>query len=118
MDKILLSGLEFFGRHGCHAAERELGQRFIVDIEIDANLQQAVSTDDMNDTIDYVEVYKFAKSVIEGPSAFLLEHLAGKIGDFVLRDERASAVRVKITKPHVAIPDALNFLGVEIERRR
>ena len=94
MDKILLSGLQFFGKHGCHPAENELGQMFVIDIEIDADLQRAADSDDLNDTINYVEIYNYAGEVIGGPSAALLEHLAAKIGDFALRDERVMAARV------------------------
>ncbi len=118
MDKILLSGLQFFGKHGCHPAENDLGQMFVVDIEIEADLQAAANSDDLNQTVNYVEIYFFAKEVIEGPSAALLEHLAGKIGDFALQYPLASAARVKIKKPHVAVGGVLDFLGVEIERRR
>ena len=118
MDKILLSGLQFFGTHGCHPAEHDLGQMFVVDIEIDADLQLAAASDDLNDTVNYVEIYGFVKATIEGPRAALLEHLAAKIGDFALRDERVVAARVKIKKPHVAVGGVLDFLGVEIERRK
>ena len=118
MDKILLAGLQFFGRHGCHPAEHDLGQMFVVDIELDADLQLAARTDDLNDTVNYVEIYHEAKRVIEGPRAALLEHLAAQIGDFVLKDPRVVAARVRIKKPHVAVGGVLDFLGVEIERKK
>lgn len=116
MDKILLSGLDFFGKHGCYGPEREAGQRFVVDIEICADLQRASRSDDLADTINYVEVFEFARATIEGESAFLLEHLAGKIGDFVMQYPQTQSVRVRIKKPHVAVRGAFEFLGVEIER--
>ena len=118
MDKILLSGLQFFGRHGCHPAEHDLGQMFVVDIELDADLQRAAASDDLNDTLNYVEIYDYAREIITGPRAALLEHLAAKIGDFALRDERVQVARVRIKKPHVAVGGVLDYLGVEIERRR
>ena len=116
MDKILLSGLQFFGKHGCHPAENDLGQMFVVDIEIDADLRLAAASDDLNDTLNYVAVYFEAKRIIEGPKAALLEHLAAQIGDFCLQDGRAIRARVRIKKPHVAVGGVLDFLGVEIER--
>ena len=118
MDKILLSGLQFFGKHGCYPAENDLGQIFVVDIEIEADLQAAADSDDLNKTVNYVEIYQFAKTIIEGPHAALLEHLAAKIGDFALEYEIVSAARVKIKKPPVAVGGVVDFLGVEIERRR
>ena len=118
MDKILLQGLVFFGRHGCHAAERELGQKFSVDIEMSSDLSPACATDDMNDTVDYVAVYNAAREIIEGESAFLLESLAQRIADFCLSDNRVLDVRVRIRKPHVAMPGALDYLGIEIFREK
>jgi len=118
VDKILLGGLQFFGRHGCHPAENELGQMFVVDIELDCDLQLAAKTDDLNDTVNYVEIYGEAKRVLEGPRAALLEHLAAQIGDYALRDERVKIARVRIKKPHVAVGGVLDYLGVEIERKR
>lgn len=118
MDKILLQGLVFFGRHGCHAAERELGQKFSVDIEMSSDLSLACASDQMDDTVDYVAVYNAARAIIEGESAWLLESLAQRIADFCLRDDRVRDVRVRIRKPHVAMPGALDYLGIEIFRQK
>lgn len=118
MDKILLHGLVFFGRHGCHAAERELGQKFTVDIEISSDLSRACASDKMEDTVDYVAVYLATREIIEGESAFLLESLAARIAEFCFRDERVLDCRVRIRKPHVAMEGALDYLGIEIFRER
>lgn len=91
---------------------------FVVDIELDADLQLAAQSDDLNDTVNYVEIYRKAKEVIEGPQAALLEYLAAQIGDFALQDPRVLVARVRIKKPHVAVGGVLNYLGIEIERKR
>ncbi len=118
MDRVLLNGLVFFGRHGCHEAEKELGQKFTVDIELECDLSQAEQSDDMNDTVDYIALYNAARDIIEGPSAQLLESLAGRIAAFALEDERVESAWVRIRKPHVAVPGALDYLGIEITRTR
>jgi dihydroneopterin aldolase len=118
MDRILLSGLEFFGRHGCHEAEKQLGQRFIIDITLGCDLRRAGQTDALDDTVDYIAVYNAARDIIGGPSVQLLEVLAQRIADFALRDPLVSEATVRIRKPHVAVPQALDFLGVEITRTR
>jgi dihydroneopterin aldolase len=118
MDKILLDGLVFFGRHGCHAAENELGQKFIVDIELECDLSTAGVSDDLNDTLDYVAVYNAAREILEGEPAKLLESLADRIADFCLQDERVLSAWVRIRKPHIALPGALDFIGIEITRER
>jgi dihydroneopterin aldolase len=118
MDKILLDGLVFFGKHGCHAAENDLGQKFLVDIELECDLVRAGQTDALDDTLDYVRVYNAAKEIMEGPSCKLLEHLAQRIADFSLQDERVLSAWVRIRKPHIALPGSLDFVGVEITRER
>lgn len=118
MDRILLNGLVFFGRHGCLEAERELGQKFTVDIELECDLSEASLSDDMADTVDYVAIYNAAREIVEGPPARLLESLAQRIADFALQDERVVSAWIRIRKPHVAIMGALDSLGIEITRGR
>lgn len=118
MDRILLNGLVFFGKHGCHAAELELGQKFLVDIELECDLSAAGESDNLVDTLDYVAIYNHAREVIEGEPAKLLEHLAQRIADFALIDERVVSAWVRLRKPHIALPGALDFIGIEITRTR
>ncbi|MBQ5859916.1 MAG: dihydroneopterin aldolase, partial [Selenomonadales bacterium] len=61
MDKILLRNLMFYGYHGVYEAERELGQKFYLDIELAADLEKAGYSDDLMDTIDYTAVYREVK---------------------------------------------------------
>ena len=118
VDRILLSGLEFFGRHGCHDAERELGQRFLVDIEIECDLQAAGETDDPAESVDYVVLYNNAKEIVEGESVSLLETLAHRIALSALQDERVQSAWVRVRKPHIALPGRLDYVGVEVTRAR
>ena len=118
MDRILLQGLTFFGRHGCHAAENELGQKFIVDITLECDLRAAGTSDALDDTLNYIAIYEAAKSIVEGEPAKLLEHIAERIATASLEHQIVQSVTVRIRKPHIALPVALEFLGVEITRQR
>lgn len=118
MDRILLNGLAFFGYHGCHPSERELGQKFIVDIELECDLRAAGASDDLNDTIDYTKIYSAARDAMEGTPAQLLEALAQQIADAALQDDKVESVWVRIRKPHIALPGMVDYLGVEITRGR
>lgn len=113
-----MRGLEFFGRHGCLEAERALGQKFIVDVEVECDLSRAGATDELVDTLDYVRVFEIAREEIEGEARNLLETVATRIASRVLEDERAISVRVRIAKPHVALAATLEYLGVEIVRHQ
>jgi len=63
-DKLIMEGLEFYGYHGTLAAEQELGQRFILDIELALDLRRAGETDDLAATVNYAAVYRLAAEIV------------------------------------------------------
>lgn len=118
-DKLLLRGLRLFGRHGVLKSERELGQKFVVDMEVQTDVSKAGETDDMKDTINYVAMYDIAKRVVQGAPKHLVESVASEIANDVLREiEGVDEVRVRVMKPHVALPAVSDGIGVEICRCR
>ena len=110
----------FHGRHGTLPAERELGQPFVVDVELRLNLRPAGLSDDLEQTVDYGEVHRRAKEIVEGPSVNLTETVAERIAAAVLEEHPVvEVVRVKVAKPHVRLGDTvLAGSAVEISRRR
>ncbi len=118
MDKIQLEGMVFYGFHGIGPAEQELGQRFIVDLEMERDLHAAGLSDDQEDTVNYSRVYKLVKEVMEGPSRKLLENLAETIAQRVLEGFDIDAIRVKVKKPEVPMKGSiLSHASVEIFRQ-
>jgi dihydroneopterin aldolase len=119
-DRILLEGMVFHGRHGTLPAERELGQPFVVDVELRLDLGPAGLSDDLSQTVDYGEVHEQVKEIVEGPPVNLTETLAERIAATVLEEHPpVEAVRVKVAKPHVRLGETvLEGSAVEILRRR
>ena len=78
-DRIVLRDLVFRGRHGVLAAERELGQRFEVDIVMQTDHEAAAASDHIDDTVSYVGVYDQVRSVVEGPPRALIETVAVEV---------------------------------------
>lgn len=117
MDRIVLRGMVFSGRHGVSDAERERPQRFTVDIELETNLTKAGGSDSLADTVDYRQVHAIAKEVIEGEPAKLIESLADRIARRVLALSRVRTVSVMIAKrpPRMRPIDAAS---VHIRRTR
>lgn len=70
--------MRFYAYHGVGKQERTVGNRFVVDLVLTADLQRAVASDDLGDTINYAAVYEAVKDEMAVPSA-LLEHVAGRI---------------------------------------
>lgn len=118
VDKINLNGMTFFGYHGVYPEEQKLGQKFIIDIEISIDLQQAAATDDLTVTVDYGAVYQQVKQVVEQQQFKLIEALAGRIADVVLVFPGITAVNVKVQKPEAPLPWATGCVSVELMRRK
>ncbi|GJN04241.1 hypothetical protein PR202_ga21768 [Eleusine coracana subsp. coracana] len=118
-DKLILRGLQFHGFHGVKKEEQTLGQKFVVDIDAWMDLAAAGESDSIADTVSYTDIYSIAKAVVEGTPHNLLESVAHSIATGTLQKfHQISAVRVKVGKPHVAVQGVLDYLGVEIMRRR
>ncbi|MFH1560147.1 MAG: dihydroneopterin aldolase [Chloroflexota bacterium] len=118
-DRIILKGMVFYGYHGATPPEKELGQPFVVDLELEMDLKAPGNSDDLKDTVDYSQVYRVVKEMVEGPSRDLLESLAEGVAQKLLHTFPLDGVRVRVTKPHVPIKGSmLESAGVEIHRRR
>ena len=118
-DRIRLEGMVFYGFHGVDAAEKSLGQRFMVDVEIECDLRKPGRTDDLHDTVNYSHVYGIARQVLEGPSKNLIEAVAEEIARRIAEScNGVEAIRVRVRKPDAPIKGSLlAAAGVEIERR-
>ena len=119
-DRILLQGMVFFGRHGTLPAERELGQHFVVDVELRCDLRAAGLADDLSQTVDYSEVYRQVREIVEGPPVGLTETVAERIAASILEQHaRVESVRVRVGKPNVRLNGGvLAGSAVEIVRYR
>ena len=118
-DRILLEGMRFFGFHGNNPEERQSGQPFVVDLEVETDLSAASISDSLDDTVNYAALYRTVKSVMEGPPHNLLEAVAQDIADHVLDGFKVDAVTVRVRKTQPPIRNArLESAGVEIRRSR
>ncbi|MEB5687160.1 dihydroneopterin aldolase [Mammaliicoccus lentus] len=119
MDKIILDGMSFYGYHGAFKAENELGQIFLVDLELKLDLSEAGETDDLEKTVNYGEVFEIVKEIMEGELVQLIEHLAERIAKQLFSHyNRVLETKVKITKNNPPIPGHYNGVGIEIVRKR
>jgi dihydroneopterin aldolase len=116
-DRLFLEGLQFFGHHGDVAAERALGGRVDVDVEIRADLSAAGRTDHLSDTVDYVRCYDTVREIVETGQHNLLEAVAEEIAASLLRDDRIDSVRVRVAK-QPPIAGVFRSFAVVIERDR
>lgn len=118
LDKIIICGIVFYGYHGVMSAEQELGQRFLVDVELYLNLKSAGISEHLTDTIDYKLVYDLVKSIEQKKKYKLIETLAFDIAEAILTNTSAVEVLVRVKKPQVPIAGIVDYVAVEIRRIR
>ncbi len=118
MDKIILEGMEFYGYHGVRPEEQVLGQRFIVDLELELDLRPAGESDDPDRTVDYAQVFELAESVVRGRPYRLIESVAEAIAASVLEALPVAGVRVRVKKPQAPVPGRFTWMAVEIKRAK
>jgi dihydroneopterin aldolase len=115
---IELQSLVLFGHHGYLEEEIRLGQRFLVDLWADVD-DDAASSDDMDETVDYRYLAALVREVFAGPERLLLEGLAGTVADGVLeRFPLVKEVRVRVRKPDVVLDPPVEHAAVIVERKR
>jgi dihydroneopterin aldolase len=117
VDRILMEGMAFFGRHGVFPAERELGARFTVDVELFGDLTAAALSDRLDSTIDYARAYELVKEVVEGDPCHLLEAVAQRIADRLLQLPRVERATVRVQK-RPPLEGEFRSFGVELTRAK
>jgi dihydroneopterin aldolase len=113
---IEVSGLSLFTHVGVTAAEREVGQRLLVDLRLDLDDCDATVTDQLEDTVDYAEVCETTNLVAQQRTYKTLERLCTAIADRLLERYNAYSVWVKAAKPEPPLALPVSELSVEVWR--
>ena len=113
---IEISGLSLYTRLGVTAAEREIGQRLLIDLTLEIGESSATETDDIDDTVDYGEVCNLVALVAQQRTYHTLERLCTAIADRLLDDFSIEAVSVKAAKPEPPIPLPVEEVAVTVWR--
>ena len=99
MITVEIHELRVFGHHGVHEEERERGQDFVFDVEVDVG--DRGTSDRLEDAADYVELARTVQKVSDARQYALLEALASAVADELERRFSPERVRVRIRKPEV-----------------
>ncbi|KJS22320.1 MAG: dienelactone hydrolase [Clostridiaceae bacterium BRH_c20a] len=118
MDKIFLKNLAFFGFHGVLQEEKNLGQKFFVDVELSLDLKEAGESDNVQDTVSYADIYQLVKDVVSDNRFNLIEALAENIAFEILKYEEITETVVRVRKPEAPVAGIFDYFGVEIRRKR
>jgi 7,8-dihydroneopterin aldolase/epimerase/oxygenase len=113
---IEVTGLSLYTHHGVSEAEREIGQRLVIDLRIEVGACDATVTDRVEDTVDYAEVCQTVALVAQQRSYKTLERLCAAIADRLLGDYEAESVWIRAAKPEPPIPLPVQEVSVELVR--
>jgi dihydroneopterin aldolase len=113
---IEITGLSLYTNHGVTEAEREVGQRLVVDLRLDIGETDATVTDSIEDTVDYGEVCQLVALIAQQRSHKTLERLCSTIADRLLADYDLEGVWVKAAKPEPPIALSVDEVSVEVWR--
>jgi dihydroneopterin aldolase len=113
---IEVSGLSLYTHVGVSEAEREVGQRLLLDLRLDVGDCDATVTDRLEDTVDYSEVCQLANLVAQQRTYKTLERLCAAIADRLLESYDAQSVWVKASKPEPPMALPVSEVSVEVWR--
>lgn len=118
MGLIEIEGMQFYAYHGHFEAERVVGNKFQVDLRFKTDSSVAAISDDLNDTVNYQEVYNLVKSQMMVKS-HLLEHVARRILDSLFQKfPEIKKARVKISKLNPPMNGEIEKVSVTLSKKQ
>ena len=115
MSKITINGMRFYANHGCFSEEQAIGTYFKVDMVLVVDTAKAQQSDDINDTVNYLEVYRVVKNEMMQPS-HLLEHVADRIGKAVLANfDGVSQLEVTVHKLNPPLGGQMDSVALTLD---
>jgi dihydroneopterin aldolase len=106
--------MRFYAHHGCFEEERKIGTHFRVDMVFETDTSRAEVSDNIADTVSYLDVYQVVKREME-ISSHLLEHVARRVGESVKREfPTVVSVRVKVSKLNPPLGGQMESVSVEV----
>ena len=113
---IELRGIEVHGYHGVLESEREHGQRFLFDVELEVG--EAGTSDRIEDAVDYRDVVACVREVSDTQSYRLLEALATAVADELVARFPVTVAQVRVRKPDVVLDPPVEYAAVSVVRSR
>jgi dihydroneopterin aldolase len=116
MGLIKIENMEFYSFHGHFKEERIVGNKFLVDLTIETDMNLAAASDNLKDAVNYQRIYDIVKSQMEMKS-HLLEHIAGRILDAIYAEmEGVENITVKVSKLNPPMGGKIGSVSVVMTR--
>ena len=118
MGVVRVDNIRLYAYHGCLEEEGIIGSDYRVDVSVQADLQKAAKTDELNDTVDYVHIYKIVKEEMAVRSK-LLEHVGKRVLDRIFQELLlVNEAEVTISKINPPIGGDVEAVSVKLQATR
>ncbi len=115
-DTIKVEGIRAHGFHGVFEQERQQGQTFVVDFELETSFGEAIASDQLQDTLDYAQLAGQVVEIVQGEPVNLIETLCDRVLCMLLEHKNVLGARVTIHKPEA--PMEVSCVGVSVSMYR
>ncbi|MCX8079655.1 MAG: dihydroneopterin aldolase [Bacteroidia bacterium] len=112
---IKIQNMEFYAFHGCMTEEGKIGGKYRVNVEIEARVPEALKSDELTDTVDYVKIYEAVNEEM-GKRSRLIEHVASRIMSKLKKiSNKIRHIKVEITKVKPPIEGNVSCVSFVLE---
>ena len=118
MGIIRLKNMTFYGYHGVYDFEKEKGTDFEIDLELFTPLLKSSKSDNIEDTINYEDIYELVKKSFGSKSYFLLEKLADSISMSIFKEHKIDKLIIRVRKINAPLNGKLDSVEIELKREK
>jgi dihydroneopterin aldolase len=117
MGKIIIEEMEFYAFHGHYREEQIVGNRFLVDLELETDLSAAADSDKLDDAVNYQQAYQIIKTEMRRKKSNLLENIGKRILDALYEQMSGfKTATLKIRKMHPPLGGPVKSVGITMSR--
>lgn len=117
-DRIDLTGIKVWARHGVLPDEKANKQLFVLDVGVYFDASRASGSDDLHETIDYSALADDLHNLVARESHNLIETVAERVAARVLENPVAERVIVTVHKPQAPMVVEFGDVSVTVDRSR
>jgi len=116
MGLIQIENMEFYAYHGCFKEEQIVGNKFLVNLNIETEMSKPAETDDINDALNYQTAYNLVRTEMKQKS-HLLENIAKRILDVLYKNfDNIEKAEVKVSKMNPPMGGKMEKVSVTLTR--
>ncbi len=114
--KINVEQIPCYVSIGIHDEEKKMGQKLFVDVYVEIDSSKATSSDKVENTFNYVEIYNTIQKTGKSKSYSLIETLAESFLEEILKHPSVKSAKIRVHKPHIPFPEFQGKVSIEVSR--